>query len=285
MHVVIFAILVFVAFTPPDPPEMEEGIIVNFGTDETGLGSIEPSAPAVQAEPPPPPPTPVQRVQNEEPLLTQDHEEAPEVKKADPEAEKKRLEKLEAERKLKVQQAEAERIKREQELAERKRIEQEEAERKRIEAERKRQEDIINRTRTALEGSKNVGTTSTSEGEAGGTGNQGVPTGAVDSQNRGEGGGFGTQGTSVSYNLGGRGMQSLPKPEYKIQEEGRVVVEVRVDRDGKVIQVNAPARGTTATDLGLLNKAKEAAMKARFEPKPDGPAVQTGTITYNFKLN
>ncbi len=38
-------LLLVVAFTPPKPPEFEEGILVNFGTDETGLGEIEPSAP------------------------------------------------------------------------------------------------------------------------------------------------------------------------------------------------------------------------------------------------
>ncbi len=42
-------------------------------------------------------------------LLTQNNEEAPEVKKVDPEAEKKRLEKIEADRKIR-EELEAERI-------------------------------------------------------------------------------------------------------------------------------------------------------------------------------
>ena len=64
------------------------------------------------------------KVQNEEALLTQNNEEAPEVKKVDPEAEKKRLEKIEADRKLN-EQIEIERKKKEQEELERKRIEAE----------------------------------------------------------------------------------------------------------------------------------------------------------------
>jgi len=218
-----------------------------------------------------PQPVPAAEVQKEKALLTQNNEEAPEVKKVDPEVERKRLEKIEADRKIK-----------EQLEAERKKKEAEEAERKRIEAEQKRQADIMNKTRDALANSKNAGTTSKSEGEAGGTGNQGVQTGSVDSKNRGEGSGLGTQG--ISYDLGGRGFQSLPKPNYDYQGEGKVVVEVSVDRSGKVTQAIPGSKGSTTLDEYLLKVAKEAALKARFEPKSDAPAVQKGTITYNFVL-
>lgn len=264
-------LLIIVAFTAPEPPETEEGILVNFGLDETGLGMIEPSAPPVETEPSSPPPQVAQNNQNEEAILTQDTEEAPEVKKVDPEAERKRLEKIEADRKI-----------REQVEAERKRKEAEEAERKRIEAEQQRAADIKNKTRDALAGSKNAGTTSTSEGAAGGTGNQGVPTGSVDSQNRGDGSGLGNQG--VSFDLGTRGAVSLPIPSYDYQEGGKVVVEVSVDRSGKVIQANPGAKGSTTLNADLLRVAKEAALKAKFEPKTDAPAVQKGTISYNFVL-
>ncbi len=272
IHGVLLILLIVVAFTPPKPPEFEEGIMVNFGTDETGIGMIEPSPPAVQEEASVPPPAAATKVQKEEALLTQNNEEAPEVKKVDPEAEKKRLEKIEADRKI-----------REQAEAERKRLEQEELERKRIEAEQKRQADIMNKTRDALANSKNAGTTSTSEGEAGGKGNQGVQTGSVDSKNRGDGSGLGNSG-NISYDLGGRGFQSLPKPNYDYQGEGRVVVEVSVDRSGKVIQAIPGYKGSTILDEYLLRVAKEAALKARFDPKSDAPEVQKGTITYNFIL-
>ena len=271
LHIALLILLIVVAFTPPKPPETEEGILVNFGTDETGIGMIEPSPPPVQEEASVPPPKTAPKVQTEEPLLTQNNEEAPEVKKVDPEAEKRRLEKIEADRKLK-----------EQLEVERKKKEAEEAERKRIEAEQKRQADIMNKTRDALANSKNAGTTSKSEGEAGGTGNQGVPTGSVDSKNRGDGSGLGNQG--ISYDLQGRGFQSLPAPKYDYQGEGRVVVEVSVDRSGKVIQAIPGSKGSTTLDEYLLRVAKEAALKARFDPKSDAPAIQKGTITYNFIL-
>lgn len=272
IHVVLLVLLLVVAFIPPKPPELEEGILVNFGTDETGMGQIEPSAPAAQPETTPPPPATLPKVQADEPLLTQNNEEAPEVKKVDPEAEKKRLEKIEADRKL-----------REQMEAERKRREQEEAERKRIEAEQKRQAEIMNKTREALAGSKNAGTMAKSEGDAGGSGNQGDPGGDPGSRNRGQGSGLGDRG--ISFFLEGRGFQSLPSPRYDYQGEGKVVVEVSVDRSGNVTQATLKVKGSTTLDEYLLRVAREAALKARFDPKPDAPVTQKGTITYIFKLN
>ncbi len=271
IHLVLLLVLVFVSFRVPPPPEFEEGIMVNFGTDETGMGMIEPSLPAEQVEETPPP-TPARTIRTEEePLLTQNDEEAPEVKKIDPEAGKK-----------KIELAEAEKIKREALEAERKQREQEELERKRIEAEQQRQTEIMNRTKNALAGSKNAGTSSTGEGVAGGPGNQGVKTGSVDSKVRGEGGGTGNSG--ISYDLQGRGFQRLPTPKYDYQGEGRVVVEVSVDREGKVIQAVPGTKGSTTLDEYLLRVAKEAALEARFEAKPEAPVVQKGSITYNFIL-
>jgi colicin import membrane protein len=271
IHVVLFVLLLILAFKAPKPPELEEGILVNFGTDETGIGAVEPSASPLQEEAAPPPPVPNKVTENEEPVLTQQNEEAPEVKKVDPEAEKKRLEKLEADR-----------VAREQMEAERKKREQEEQERKKIEADQKRQADIMNRTRDALSNSRNTATTSKGEGETGGQGNQGVPTGSVDSRNRGDGSGLGSNG--ISYSLEGRGVQLLPEPKYEYQAGGKVVVEVIVDRSGKVTQATPGRPGSTTLNEDLLRISKEAALKARFDAKPDAPVIQKGTITYNFIL-
>lgn len=270
-HVAVLAILLIFGFTATPPPDTEEGIMVNFGTDETGMGLIEPSPPAVQEETTPPPPAQSSTVTDEKPLLTQNTEEAPAVKKVDPEAEKRRLEKIEADKK---RQAEIE--------AERKIKEQEEAERKKIEAEQKRQADITNRTKNALANSKNAGTTSTGEGVTGGQGNQGDPSGSVDSQNRGDGSGLGDKG--ISYDLQGRGFRNLPRPRYDYQEGGKVVVEISVDRSGKVTQAIPGIKGSSTLNEDLLRVARAAALEAQFDPDPNAPLVQKGTITYNFVL-
>ena len=281
VHLSVFAVLVLVSFSVPPPPVAEEGIMVNFGTDETGFGEIEPSPPAYQEETAPPTGVTETAKQKEvlaaspkpkeNPVITQDNEETPAVKKVDPEAEKR-----------KIELAENERIRKEAIVAERKKKEQEETERKRIEAEQQRQTDIMNRTKNALAGSMNTGTSSTSEGIAGGTGNQGDPNGSVNSKNRGDGGGTGNSG--ISYSLEGRGALNIPLPNYVYQEDGKVVVEVTVNRQGKVIQAEAGKKGSTTFNDNLIRAAKDAAMKATFEVKADAPAVQKGTITYNFVL-
>jgi len=61
-------------------------------------------------------------------------------------------------------------------------------------------------------------------------------------------------------------------------------VEVSVDRSGIVVKAVPGVKGSTTLDEHLLSAAKEAAMKATFEPKPTAPLIQTGTITYNFIL-
>jgi TonB family protein len=283
LHSVFFAILILVSFAAPKPPENEKGIMVNFGTDETGWGTIEPSPPASQQEeaaalPSTPPPSETvvpaesKTKAKEEALTTQNiDKEAPEVKKVDPIAEKKRKDKIEAD---KIRRAELE--------AERQKKAAADAEKKRIEAEQKRFSDIANMTKNALVNSRNSGTNSTSEGEVGGTGNQGVSTGSIDSKVHGQGGGTGNSG--ISYSLDGRDFKTLPNPKYDYQGEGKVVVDISVDPSGKVIEAVPGAKGSTTLDDYLLRTAKEAALKATFTPKQDAPVKQKGTITYNFVL-
>lgn len=272
IHLAVLAILLIFGFSVPPPPETEEGILVNFGMDDTGSGLIEPSPATVQEEASPPLPSETSVTSDEDPLLTQNTEEAPVVKKVDPEAEKKRQEKIEAE---KVRRAELE--------AERKIKEAAEAERKRIAADEQLKTDIVNRTKKALENSRNAGTTATGEGITGGEGNQGAPGGSIDSQNRGDGSGLGDKG--ISYSLQGRGYSKLPDPKYyDYQEGGKVVVGISVDRSGKVTQAAPGASGTTIIDENLYRIAKEAALAAQFDSKPDAPQIQKGTITYVFKL-
>lgn len=266
--------MILFTFTVPEPPEREEGILVNFGTDETGFGMIEPSPPPPSSETVPVSASLQPSRPDAESIITQDFEDAPEVKKVDPEAEKKRLEKIEADR-IKRELGEADRIRRQEE----------EAERKRIEAEQQREYDIANRTKNALAGARNSGTSSTSEGIAGGTGNQGVPTGSIDSQNRGPGGGTGTSGSGVSYNLGTRRAKgNLPNPKYDYQDEGVVVVDIWVDRQGKVVRAEPGKKGSTTINEYFLRVAREAALEAQFDPDPNAPERQIGSITYNFRL-
>lgn len=88
-----------------------------------------------------------------------------------------------------------------------------------------------------------------------------------------------------SFNLTGRStVGSLPEPSYPIQEAGKVVVEITVDQQGTVIKAVPGARGTTVQDSKLWDAARVAALKARFNKDEKAASIQTGTITYIFKL-
>jgi TonB family protein len=267
---VLFLILASFKVRPTMPVEVEEGLLVNFGFDETGEGLFEP-APVAEALPSPPA---AGETVEDDAILTQEFEEAPEVKKKEPSAEELR----------RREEARTAEVKRRQEAeAERRRIAEENAERIRREEEQKRLNQINDRTRNAFGNAGNVGKSGTSEGIAGGEGNQGVETGSVGAPDYGPGGGVGDG--APSYRLGDRRVQSLPKPRYDYQTEGIVVVEISVDRNGTVTKAVAGVKGSSTLDENLLREARDAAMKAKFDRNDKAPLLQKGTITYIFKLN
>lgn len=118
-------------------------------------------------------------------------------------------------------------------------------------------------------------------GSGGGNGSgQGLGTGS--GYGSGSGGGIGSG--NGNYKLAGRKSVSMPAPQYQCNEEGTVVVEISVDKNGKVIEAKPGVRGTTNTAKCLVDIAKQAAMQAKFDASTTAPDRQVGTITYNFKL-
>ncbi|MFA7446566.1 MAG: energy transducer TonB [Flavobacteriaceae bacterium] len=117
-------------------------------------------------------------------------------------------------------------------------------------------------------------------GSGGGHGSgQGLGTGSGYGTGSGSGSGSGTG----NYTLAGRKAVALPKPQYNCNEEGTVVVDISVDRTGKVIVAKA-GRGTTNMAKCLTDVAEKAALQAKFDPSTTASEKQVGTITYNFKL-
>lgn len=93
-----------------------------------------------------------------------------------------------------------------------------------------------------------------------------------------------TEGSANAHVKGRNVVGSLPKPSYGTQAQGTVVVQVKVDQYGNVTEAIPGAEGTTVTDKTLWAAARSAAMKTHFNMDAAAPAVQTGTITYIFKL-
>lgn len=242
----LLASLIF-GFITPLPLPAEQGILINFGDDDAGIGAVEPRpVERVQKQPEASQPT-VTQPTNEPEQMTQDFEDAPavEVKKPTP-----------------VQQQETSNIKKE------------------TKEEPKEEPKPVVNTR-ALWGKDRNSQSTQSEGDAGGTGNQGDPAGDVNTKNRSLGSGA---GDGISFNLGGRTSVTLPPPEYNQREEGTVVVQITVDRTGRVISAVAGVRGSTTLDSYLLNVAKQAALRSKFSSKDEAPERQVGTITYVFRL-
>lgn len=122
-------------------------------------------------------------------------------------------------------------------------------------------------------------------GKGGGTGT-GNGTGTGSGSGSGSGGGSGSgSGGGIGYSLGNRKALSKPQPDYTCNEEGKVVVEVTVDQNGKTISAVPGVRGTTNTASCLLQQAKIAAMNTKWQASADAPEKQVGKIIYSFSLN
>ena len=97
---------------------------------------------------------------------------------------------------------------------------------------------------------------------------------------------YGNTGKSgdPNYNLAGREALLTPKEQPNCEEDGIVVVEVFVDRNGTVIRANSGAKGSTNTHPCLLKPAREAALRTSWNADPNAQKIQKGTIIYIFSL-
>jgi outer membrane biosynthesis protein TonB len=268
-HIGLLLLLLFLALRTPLPLPGEEGVLVNLGYDETGMGVDQKEEQA--ATEPVTRPEPTRQEVKEDEYLAQDIEEAPAILQKKPEKKKKEPEKV-------IAKPEPEPVK--------------EVIKPEPEPEPKPQPN----PKAMYKGS---GTTTAQGGQEGQTrqpGDQGQPNGtpgAPDYKGGGEGAGTGIgkgtgtgtgdgSGDGISYSLGERGSLMLQKPSYDSKEQGKVVVTIRVDKKGNVVSAVAGAQGTNVSDASLWQLAKDAALKSKFVSDPNAPDYQSGTITYNF---
>ena len=240
-HALLMVAFLFMGLKYQDPPPAEEGISINFGFSEQGLGEVEPESTEelteiVEEE------IIEQQIESTEEIVTQSLVETPVVEKT--------------EKKKKV-------IKKEE-------PKEEVIEEKKPELNKKALYPGSKKTKTSSEGNKK------------GDGNQGTIDGDPNSEVY-EGGGIGKNGTA--YQLGGRKVEFKAKPIYNLQVEGKVVVIITVNRLGNVINAIPGAKGSTTLNKQLLQRAKTAALKTKFDPKQTAPTNQQGKIVYLFSLN
>ena len=293
-HLALLLLLVFAGLTFPDPPPEEEGILVNFGTDETGFGQFEPMGDDQQAGEPELPvvdemeevveevtepfPEPVETYTPPDPVpdQTQDVEEVQVKEEPKPDPEELERQRLEQER--------IERERREQERLERERLERERIERERreeeerIARERQQQAERINNLGQNAFGNQGVGESEGGQGITEGDGNQGDINGSPDADRYGTGGGL---GDGISFGGLGSRRGNIPKPNLsgcEVTSKIEIIVDIQVDQDGRV--VSAVIQRATYQDQCIWEMVVKAAKESRFSSDQTASYRQTGWIKY-----
>lgn len=134
-------------------------------------------------------------------------------------------------------------------------------------------------------GKKNNGTGG-GDGTGKTPGNQGSGDGDPNSGNYGTGtAGMGSgSGGGVALNLTGRKFLIKPNIRDDGQTQGKIVVEIKVDKNGTVIEANAGYRGTTLSNIGLWRKCEQSVLGAKLNSLATAPDLQIGTVVFNFDL-
>ena len=275
--VVILVLLIFVVGALPymDPP-LEYGVAVNFGTSDVGSGEVQPLEP-IKSEP---------KEVVSEPVVK-------ETKVEETKAEPKKSEQP-AEKVLTADNSEAIAMKKQKEVADAKakadanaKAEVERAEKAKEAAEaKKRQEESDKKAKLdAL-----IGGVKKSDGKAsGGEGNDNKPgdKGQLDGDPYAPSyfgqPGTGSGGSGTGYGLKGRGTPSNGKVVPDCYEEGRVVVEIHVNRDGRVINAIPGKKGTTG-NICLYEAARKTALTYKWPADAKAPSTQIGFVKIDFSV-
>ncbi len=290
---VLLLILFYIGLTYMDPP-IESGISVNFGTTDFGSGRVQPKE-RIRSEPRDTPP--VEPVKQEEAVeeVVEEVEEVPEEVVAK-EAPSEEVLTRESEEAIKIKQAKEAKRKADEAEREAKRKADAAAKKAKAEADRiaKQKRDAEERARKEQEAkkkkldelmgglNKSDGTASGSEGDDDRAGDKGRPDGDpyATSYYGSPGSGSGTGG----YGLNGRSLVSKGKVPQECNQEGRVVVKIVVDRNGRVVSAIPGVKGTTNNAACLLEPAKKTAFMHKWNLDSNAPSQQVGFVVVNFKL-
>ena len=245
-HALLLLSFLFMGLTYRIPPPPEEGISINFGFTDEGSEEIQPEDNSLESNPI------VEEViqksiEVEQEIVTQEsiETEVIEIPKENKKEKPKEKEPEEEKEEIIIEKVEP----------------------------------VVNKKALYTGTKKNKKQT---DGNKNKKGNQGSIEGDINSTQY-EGGGIGIDGEA--YQLLGRNVSYKAKPIYKVQLEGKVVVEITVDQLGNVINAIPGVKGSTTLNTQLLKRAKEAALKTKFSAKESAPSRQQGKIIYNFQLN
>jgi len=267
VHAIIFLFLFFFVITPPDPPffENEGGMSVNFGTSDVGTGDVQPMNYTPVNAPSNPTDASSQPTTAEENVVTQDNEDAPV------------MESHKETKPVKKPKPNEDAI---------------------FKPTTNNSTTTVKNTKPAVDdnslfkpGAVGKPNNSKGDGEGGGQGDQGNPNGDPNATSyKGTGIGNGTgNGNGLgngNVKLVGRKVMNRYVPKNPCDAtRGKVMIAIKVNRNGQVVSANFSQGGSTTSDDCLVNVAKQAAMKYTFDPKEDAAEIQTGSILFSFKEN
>ncbi|MDB5228535.1 MAG: hypothetical protein JWN78_2728 [Bacteroidota bacterium] len=290
----LFILLLFIKLQHPIIEDAISGVMIDFGDNKEGLGNDnereaggQNSTPVktVQSHhtPTPTPPTP-------KPVASAVPVKAPPSKTVvseDPQAvaiaKQQKEEKARQQKELLEQQRIAEAVKKA------------EAERMARTAEEKKIKDQMAGVFTKGKTGTGTGTgNSNGKGPGNGEGNTkpggnqgaqwGTPGGDENGTGTGPGGSGPGSGDGMSYDLKGRTWRQRPTVFDNSQKTGNVVVAIKVDKNGNVIYAKYQQKGSTTTDIQLIQLAEQSAMRAKFTADANADEEQFGTITFKFRV-
>jgi outer membrane biosynthesis protein TonB len=137
-----------------------------------------------------------------------------------------------------------------------------------------------------FKGFKGNGTGTGSQGNTAGDGNMGDPSGSKSDNYLGKNTGLGSEGDGrgrIGTGLIGRKMNSIPPIVDNSNKTGKIIVKVNVGADGKVIKSDYVAQGSTITDSDLITKCINAAKKAKFTADEERDS-DWGTLVFTFEI-
>ncbi len=269
LGLLLFFLLIVSWTTPTIPlPLPEEGIEVNLGNSDQGLGTDQPflpgkPAPQDKQQYTPPKPQVAEKEDVKDPETNDKDADAPEIKKP------------------KISKPDATKI----------------AEKEPVKKVIPKKIETVTppaptppRPKAVFKGVNGTGTGGNeadsykkggNEGIKGGNGDQGKPGGNPDSKNYEGGGGRGNSGVTISRGLEGRRINRLPSFEDEFNENAKVAVDIHVDASGNVTSAVYQPRGSTTSDASMKSIAIRKAMQVKFS---SGGEESIGTIVFNFKL-
>jgi hypothetical protein len=268
----LLIVFFFAKWTLPVIPQpvVEEGIEVNLGNSDEGLGDVAPQVPgdpAPAAEETYTPPQTSQAVANNEPdIATDDNDvDAPEISKP--------IKKVVKATPKPIERTEV------------------------VNKPRANTTPVTNPTPTpappapkaVYKGGTGTGgnradsyNESRNQGIAGGRGDQGNPNGNPNSDSYKGNASSGRSGVRITRGLGGRNIVRIPSFEDDFNENAKVAVDIRVDKSGRVVSAVVNPRGTTTTNSGIRSIATRKALQLKLNAGDEDE--QTGTIVFDFKL-